>query len=278
MNRYTKLAALACAATLALGAAPAGASTGMSPGTLGADISWPQCSGSDTATPQGVTFAIVGVNGGKPMETNPCYAAQMSWESATLGPNPGGYPVQVYLNTADPGNTVPDWPSTGWSAAYGTCILVKSRGQMTGADSQACAYLYGVRAAGYAQDAMKGVSPAPGDVWLDVETGNTWQAHTLQDLNEAVLDGMVDTLHGYGYTVGAYSTHYQWNKILGGLDPYSQSDLGGLMEWIPTGTSGVGYSECSDTKYYPPFTTGALEYLQYTTTYDYDVACPTNTL
>lgn len=211
------------------------------------------------------------MNDGRPGTINPCYGAEMTWADDIDSTHSA--PVQVYLNTADPGNNASDWPTSGSSTQYGTCTAAQKRHQTVGADSQACAYQYGVQEATYAKGLIS-ASTAPQVVWLDVETANTWQTHRLQDLNEAVLDGMVDTLSPT-YTVGVYSTTYQWNKILDPLDPISSPILGSLYEWIPGASSTDPTSFCSTD---PHFTSGLLEFVQYTSTYDYDVACQANSV
>jgi hypothetical protein len=114
---------------------------------------------------------------------------------------------------------------------------VKSRGKTVGADSQACAYEYGAKQAtldiGFASTA--GASAATW--WLDVETANSWLSRGLIDPNQADLLGMVKTFQGASLVVavGAYSTNYQWNKILGTLDTTASSSLDALAQWIPTG-------------------------------------------
>ena len=106
-----------------------------------------------------------------------------------------------------------------------------------------------------------------------METANTWQSRSLQDLNQAVVAGMVDALRPAA-TVGVYSTHYQWNKIMGSLGAYTTSDLTPLDEWVPTGLGSASVSDCTNSSY-PQITTGGgpIDFIQYTATYDYDVAC-----
>lgn len=254
-------------------AAPAMAATATA-GTLGADISYPQCSGSTTGSLPGsggtssAAFGIVGVNDGKPGTSNPCLSAEFTWAGALTAQAP-----QLYVNTADPGNTVADWPTSGTSTAYGACTTVKSRGKIVGADTQACAYQYGVEQATYDETYASGEGASTTMWWLDVEEANSWLSHRLIGLNQADLYGMVETFTGGGYTVGAYSTHYQWNKILGTLYSPAASTLDALAEWIPSGsTEATAQADCTDAAL-PNFTNGTLTYVQYTATYDYDVAC-----
>lgn len=279
MKRLTALlSAVAVLAAMTAGAAPAMATT---TGTLGADVSWPQCPasagdlpGTASGTPA-ASFGIVGVNDGKPGATNPCLSTEFNWANSL--PNSAQVP-QLYVNTADPGNTAADWPTGNTAYAnnpYGTCSTVKSRGKIVGEDSQACAFEYGAEQAtsdlGFA--ATAGASTATW--WLDVETANTWLSRGLIDLNQADLLGMVDTLASGTVTVGAYSTHYQWNKILGTLTSPAATALNALAQWIPTGgnSESTAAADCTDQTALPSFTNGTRTYVQYTNTFDYDVSC-----
>lgn len=274
--------AAAAAGVMMLGMAPAGAATLAPTGDLGADISWPQCSDASVG-PAGAYFGIVGVDDGRPYDTgNPCLATELAWQASTTA----AQPVRVYANTADPGNTSPNWPTanpSGVSTPYGPCQSTRSRGRTVGADSQACAWVYGYDAGKDAERylASKYTLTSSPWWWLDVETGNTWQTRKLQDLNQAVLLGMVHALPAG--QVGAYSTNYQWNKILGRLTDPALSVLGALPEWIPTGlgvpSPSVEATNCGDRQLYPNFTGATVpQYMQYSgtyngVTYDYDYAC-----
>lgn len=275
--------AAAAAGVMMLGMAPAGAATLVPTGDLGADISWPQCSDSYVG-PGGAYFGIVGVDDGRPYDTgNPCLTAELAWQAKTTSPQP----VQVYANTADPGNTSPNWPTANDTTVpdpYNSCIATVSRHKTVGEDSQACAWVYGYDAAKAAERYLSnnGGDPSTAWWWLDVETGNTWQTRSLQDLNQAVLVGMVQALPAG--LVGAYSTHYQWTKILGTVTYPAFTVLNALPEWIPTGLGLPGGTaeadNCANSNGdYPNFTSAkAPQYMQYSgtyngTTYDYDYAC-----
>lgn len=195
------------------------------------------------------------------MEPNSCFGAELRWEIG-LGSSAS---VQVYVNTADPGNVVSDWPTSGTSP-YGECT---SRGKK-GVNSTACAYVYGENEATYDIGQVGGATSAAGyQWWLDVETANSWQSRHNLEMNQASLDGMLSVLPSG--QVGVYSTSPQWGKIVGTLDSKSAA-LGVLPQWIPTGQGTASVAE-GDCKTIPQFTAGPLVYTQYTATYDYDYAC-----
>ena len=86
-----------------------------------------------------------------------------------------------------------------------------------------CSYDYGWYAAAdsyaKAQSAYTSlgisVSPALTSWWVDVETTNSWQSSTTN--NVAMLQGEVDYLKSVGVTqLGFYSTTVQWGTITGG--------------------------------------------------------------
>jgi hypothetical protein len=252
-------------------AAPAANASTPPTATVGADVSWPQCDGSSLAgEPSGASFGIVGVNDGLPGTKNPCLSAELSWEGRLAYNSP----VQVHVNTADPGNEVdgtiiPDWPTknpSGVTNPYGACKDVKLKGTKVGANSRACAWAYGYAKA--KQDVGWVPTPRSDQWWLDVEIDNTWMTGSNLPMNQAVLDGMVAVLRAH--LVGLYSTSYQWGQIVGSSLAAHSHALKRLPQWIPSGASSATTSDCSSL---PTFTTGAVEYVQYTTSYDYDLAC-----
>lgn len=113
----------------------------------GIDVSWPQCGRPLPAVATG--FAVVGVNGGRPMTGNPCLSAQ-------LRALRGHLPVAFYLNLAA--------PSAGDPAAYGARIVED----------------------GLARLARTGARVPV--VWLDVEVLNEWRdpATNLAVINAAL--------------------------------------------------------------------------------------------
>jgi hypothetical protein len=174
----------------------------------GHDVSYPQCGG---ALPSGA-FGIVGVDGGRPFDVNPCLAQEIVWAGAPA----------YYANTANPGPK----KSTHWPKGQTSPKVCKT----SSANSKECSYDYGWNAAkdSYARAATAASSAGAAPVstatwWLDVETGNSWQSldrsatPTHYKLDRAVLKGMRAYLRAKGVdSVGVYSTSHQWQQITGG--------------------------------------------------------------
>jgi hypothetical protein len=263
----------------------------LSSGT-GVDVSYPQCG---TTLPGGQAFGIVGVNGGLANDYNSCLAGQWTYASGSTGTT-NQAKAQTYLNTADPGNGVADWPSPANYGSYpdpsvtpyGSCTYA-SGGSGPGAMSTACAYVYGYdMVVGGISDGTNGI--VTGDVnafkaatgatlnaqpvWLDVETGNSWlSGSTGLSMNIADLNGMVDALRATNSaaTVGIYSTSYQWNQITGTPTASTAGNLWALPDWVAGATTQSGASSnCAQTA----FTGGTLSVSQWTSGgLDYDYSC-----
>ena len=204
-------------------------------GAFGYDISFPQC---PNRVPEGpVGFGIIGVNNGRPMTQNPCFAAQVQWaRGGTTAPG-------VYINSSSP-------PSTFTAAACG-------------ADDRLCrAFEFGKQSA---QHAMAYVNQhgAVSDYWLDVETANQWSADTTE--NAAVLRGMVSVLTAAGKYIGIYSNNYQFTRIAGSYAP-------GLDNWIPRPEAkrDTVQNYCRNT---PSFGGGRIVMIQMWYTFDENYVC-----
>ncbi|WP_052090622.1 glycoside hydrolase family 25 domain-containing protein [Modestobacter caceresii] len=220
-------------------------------GTVGYDVSYPQC---DRTLPDDAAFAVIGVNGGIATTENPCLADQWEWANDSSGAEPAQPRAQLYVNTANPGEVreqVTTWPSRGVNR-YGAC---------DGGNSAACSYEYGVeRAENDVRIVLDTLGDLDGDAaiedpadlvglrwWLDVETMNTWQTDgaAAQRNNRATLEGMTDHLESVGGRVGLYSTGYQWGEIVG--DVPSWSSLHGLDSWLAGARSIRGaVANCAD--------------------------------
>jgi hypothetical protein len=220
--------------------------------TTGNDISWPQCG---SAFPAGQAFGIVGVNGGLANKVNPCLGeygggpttSELHWAWASTG-NSKLPQAALYVNTADPGSGVADWPKNNTDLNGGSELPSPTNpnsdpyGACTGSDSPACAWQYGwdraVQDVDWLVSAAKQVGVASTAStyrwWLDVETGNSWETGTSGLANNvADLQGMVaafTAVTAAGASAGIYSTSYQWGQITGGSTAVS---LKGLNDWIP---------------------------------------------
>lgn len=283
-SRFIAVAAVAVTVSVLASGVAAAAPAAKPAG--GIDVSWPQCG---SPLPSGEAFAVIGVNGGKPGDYNPCLSAEWSYAKGLTG---AGQPstAQTYLNTADPGNTDPTWPSPtqlgGWPAGlvnpYGRCTAAAPNNPK-GANSPACAYIYGYdmvdgiagHAGHLANDnsaftAATGASLTAQPVWLDVEIGNSWMSgRSGRAMNVASLEGMVAALRHISPTasVGIYSTAYQWGAITGGSH---SGQLQGLPSWIPgaSGTAGAA-ANCAGAS----LTGGPVTMTQWFGRYDGDYAC-----
>ena len=208
-------------------------------GTTGVDISWPNCSAS---IPR-VTFGIVGVTNGQGYSTSPCIAQEVGhFSNLSLYVNTGWYDQSTHINPTSPRVCAPG-------------------------DSNCLAYNYGYNAGLYAVNAAKGAGVATKTTWwLDVETGNTWNPHVIQNQNS--LQGERDALVISGATtVGVYSTTAQWQGITGAWQNNWPS--WGATTWS---TAKQAQTYCTGHQ----FTGGPSYLMQYrprNAKVDYDVAC-----
>lgn len=290
------------AATLAIiTAAPAlaarpghGGGGGNATTNTGNDVSYPQCG---ARLPSGQAFGIVGVNDGLANTLNPCLGPSASYPSYSESElywawaASSGVTTQprasLYVNTADPGNGVSDWPTSSTGAdPYGSCTV--SGPGSVGADSTACAWHYGynratqdmswLAAAADSINAQETTSPVPGAAsaypwWLDVETADSWQSGSSGlAMNLADLQGMVAALAAAQVTRGGiYSTSYQWGQVTGGGSGTEGVPLTNLPDWIPGARNLSGaISNCRLSS----FTGGGVELTQWSSRpFDSDYAC-----
>lgn len=229
---------------------------------LGNDISWPQCGKS---LPKGQAFGVVGVNDGLANTTNPCFAAELSWAQKSIG-GTGQDKVALYVNTANPGLAGSWWPT---SNDYGGTSVSNPYGTCDGADTAACAYMYGYAKA-YDDANIRGVSsPSSYLWWLDVETGNSWE--TNKTANTADLEGMTAYFQSISARAGIYSTSAQWNQIAG--VPSTISNLRNLKSWIPGARSqSAAQTNCSTATPLTPGSTVTLTQFV-SKNFDYDYSC-----
>jgi hypothetical protein len=201
-------------------------------GSLGYDVSYPQC---NQPFPTGGAFAIVGVNAGLPFSPNPCLGSgdgpsELQW----AGPG-----AQLYANTADPGPLLSShWPNGQTTPQQ--CNTASA----PGADTVSCAYDYGWNAM---QDSYHGAvnayiaiglaaagstrTPSPNAWWLDVETANSWETNPAN--NVAALQGAVDYLKSVdAASIGFYAPASDWQTITGGTTQFAA-----YPSWLPGAAS-----------------------------------------
>jgi hypothetical protein len=223
----------------------------------GYDISYPQC---NAPYPKSPAFGIVGINGGRPyVAGNPCLASQITWG--------GREKAGLYVNTANPNPSQSSfWPTGKTSPRFCDPAATSS------AD---CSYDYGWYAAAdsfsKAQAAYTtlGLSTSPSltSWWLDVETTNSWQSNTANNI--AMLQGEVDYLKSTGVTqLGFYSTTVQWGTITGGTKAFSPMPVWGAG----SSSEQAALSLCHSTT--TSFTGGPLSMVQYIASgFDVDIRC-----
>jgi hypothetical protein len=207
-------------------------------GLSGYDVSYPQCRGT-TATG---SFAIVGVNGGRPFTNNSCLGAEYAAAPKSTAPS-------LYINT-------------GYAGAYRNNITAGCSalsGSVSGTSRQVQAWAIGCSEADTSMSyaAAQGAT-SPAAWWLDVETANSWSSSNLS-LNRYAIQGAVTRMAQPGLPVGIYSTGSMWSAITGGnFTPTSVA-----ADWEAAGGS------CS-----APFTSSPVWLVQSTASgVDSDFAC-----
>jgi hypothetical protein len=268
VSRLAVLAAL-LAILLATGAGAAQAKPskpGHGGSPAGYDVSYPQCG---TALPTNASFAIVGVNDGIVYRANPCLgtgdgSSELAWAERFE-------PVPIlYANTGDPGPALSShWP-TGQTTPE-PCDASQP-------DSSACSYDYGWNAAADSyRDAVNAYvslgqlpatasqTPQPNEWWLDVESANSWETNTANNVSE--LQGEVAYLEGQGVSaIGFYANASDWTTITGSTTAFTS-----FPSWHPgAGGQRAAASICGTTG----VTGGPTRYSQYSSGgFDADVRC-----
>jgi hypothetical protein len=187
-RRASVAAGICCLLQSAVGIASA--ATLYEPGSMGVDVSSPNCGAQ---IPASATFGIVGVTGGTDYSiTNPCLAAQAAYFPKTLS---------LYANS-------------GWND-HSTKLDPSSPKACAAGDADCLAYNYGYNAGLAAHDAATAAGVSSNVWWLDVESDNSWNDDVIQNRNS--LQGEHDALTARGATiVGVYSTTSGWQTITGG--------------------------------------------------------------
>ncbi len=218
---------------------------GFPSGSVGYDVNWPQCSGSqagnlpgppgDIAGSAAYSIAIVGVDGWAVGSDNPCLAAEIAWaknatEPAGHSPGTPAYDLYIFLNSPASTSTIDQ------SGPAGTCSKLSG-----GAKDHCLAYNYGYNAAidAISYASSQGASAtrwwldiendacAPG-IYNDISNGEYWSCN--QELNSATIQAALDAVRSKGLTAGIYSTSIQYKGITGGYVPTGGS--GPLPLWI----------------------------------------------
>jgi hypothetical protein len=207
---------------------------------IGYDISYPQCSQS---YPSNVLFAIVGVDGGRSDDANPCLSSELNWARAAPGQKrPAQPPLSLYVDAGNPGaHHLSDWPKGGKTPTYGAC---------NGLLTNSCSYIYGEQRAAYAYRLVDAFDPATAKTapwWLDVELMASWAG--TYPLNIAALQGFVAGLDSAGAKgpIGIYSTSAQWKEITGLTAQTTHTAFNGqLPDWVAgTGTLAEARENCA---------------------------------
>ena len=173
-------------------------------GQIGVDVSYPNCAARLQDRP---SFAVIGLNAGRPFTTNPCFAAE--WTMAA----PQG---SVYINTAYS-------PILARHITPDCAVAASAKGYRSSARR---AYAIGCSEAAAALQQFAGTAPEA--VWLDVEAGNSWSVR--RTLNVAAITGILEYLLAASPrpTVGIYSNDLYWQQIVGRWTSLS------VPEWIAT--------------------------------------------
>jgi hypothetical protein len=243
IHKFTLAIAMALTAGLL---APLSATAAPIDETSGYDVSWPQCG---EVLPTDGAFNIIGVNGGKAFQDNPCFDEQLIWA--------GGEKAELYLNTGNPGSLL----SSFWPIGQTTPKVCLAEDP----DSYRCSYNYGYNFANYSYlfaslaYLRSGLTTTPADtrIWLDVETINSWNL-TDTKKNIGALRGAVYYLEKVQKVsrIGFYSVASHWEEITGNTQVFSD-----YPTWVATGSDAVqSVEKCSEKI---SFTGGKIRFAQY---------------
>jgi LysM repeat protein len=183
------------------------------PASSGYDVSFPNCG---NPAPAGYAFATIGLNGGRPFTSNPCFEAE--WSATQL-------PRSVYVNTAYDDSLERHVTDGCRSAALAQPVPA---GVQRG-------YAVGCSEAEAALALLAGQLPAV--IWLDVEPENTWSSR--QTVNRAAIAGYLEHLLAAAPSLrfGIYSNAKFWREIVGDWS------LRAIPEWVSP--SAAGPSGCA---------------------------------
>ncbi len=235
-----RLSILALSAIAMAVVVPATASaTSSNPYTLstGYDVSYPNCTWGTPSTTN-VSFAIIGLGGGRPFTLNSC--ANSEWSNA------GTLSKSVYFNTGYAGAYAKSIDSTcaGYITTDPTVSTLFSGLSKHQASQAEQAWEIGCSEARYALINAPGT---PTMWWADIETGNSWSTNV--SVNQFAIDGLsyeVNTNGGGGF----YSSPAMWASVTGSTgftpspappavwnaagkcDPSSSYNFAGVPTWL----------------------------------------------
>ena len=191
-SRRRLLAALVYVLVLFTAGARGAGAFGIYPaGTSGIDISYPACADELPAAP--MSFAIIGVNGGRPFYQNPCLIKQFAWaQRAAVAPS-------FFMNLSSPVGSIAFKANSG---PRGTCVPN---------DDLCRSYNFGYNAARLAYADAQSQETAASMWWLDVETENSWSDNL--PANAQVVQGAIDYLKSQSKVVGVYSTPNNGSRL-----------------------------------------------------------------
>lgn len=168
-----------------------GAPRAMAADLFGNDVSWPQCSSTQSGyglpmPADNSDFVIVGLTKGVAFSENPCLASQLKWATDR------SKPTQAY--------TMAVFPTSTQISTYGTS------GPYEGDSRVGQLANVGYAEGKYALDTLAKVNWKPNVVWIDVEprSSQPWPgANTTQKLeNRYVISGLARALRDAGIGFG----------------------------------------------------------------------------
>ncbi len=288
------------AAAAALAATPvfAGHALAYQSGTVGYDVSYPQCGTAAPAsrfiasrtTASTTTARTTGTWWSVQRHPSTVSAPKRTWYTVTpifknfgiIGVDQGapfanspGNPclAREYSQAPNPGLYL----NTGFDPSYVTNHMNAScqtqSAAVNGTQGQRDAWTVGCSevVGDYAYTSSQGIASAAG-WWLDVETANSWcglhGVNCDQSFNQFALQGMIDELSHIGAVpIGIYSNNFAWSSIMGAL-----AVTGATADWYASGTSSVQQAKAYCSASYR-FSGSPVTLVQFFGTIDQDYAC-----